>query len=104
METARKYAIMVRWKFGPAWVERRSVRDQPFWMEHAAFMDEIFDDGKVVLGGPFADGTGSMVIFQGLAQEEVASLIAKDPFVTQGVFVLGELKQWELFLDARRTA
>lgn len=97
-----KNTFVILWAHGPAWVEGKTVREQPYWTEHAAFMDALFDKGMVVLGGPFADGTGSMVIVEAESEQEVTDLIAHDPFVVHGIFALGSLKQWQLFLDARR--
>lgn len=98
-----KNTFVILWAHGPAWVAGKTVREQPYWEEHAAFMDRLFEDGMVVLGGPFADGTGSMVIVEAESSEqEVADLFASDPFAVQGIFVLRSLKQWQLFLDARR--
>jgi uncharacterized protein YciI len=58
----------------------------------------------VILGGPFTDGTGSMVILEAEEENEIRTLIANDPFVTHHIFVLSGLKQWQLFLDLRRTS
>jgi uncharacterized protein YciI len=52
----------------------------------------------VALGGPFTDGTGSMVIVEAENEQEVADLFARDPFAVQGVFAINGLKQWQLFL------
>ena len=97
-----KNTFMLLWGHGPAWVEGKTVREQPYWTEHAAFMDPLFDNGMVVLGGPFADGTGSMVIVEAESEQEVADLFARDPFAVYDIFALNSLKQWQLFLDARR--
>ncbi len=96
--------FVILWGHGPAWVEGKTVREQPAWAEHAAFMDALFEQGMVVLGGPFADGTGSLVVLEAEGEDGVRTLLAKDPFVEQGVFVLDSLKEWQLFLDARRLA
>jgi hypothetical protein len=37
-----------------------------------------------------------------VASTEVRTLFANDPFVVHRIFVLNSLKQWQLFLDARR--
>ena len=97
-----KNTFMILWAHGPAWVEGKTVREQLYWTEHAAFMDPLFEQGMVVLGGPFTDGTGSMVIVEAESEQEVADLFAHDPFLVHGIFALGSLKQWQLFLDARR--
>ena len=43
-----------------------------------------------------------VLVVEAESEQEVADLIAQDPFVVQGIFVLRSLKQWVLFLDARR--
>ncbi len=65
-------------------------------------MDRLFANGTVLMGGPFTDGTGSLVLVEAEEESEVRTLFANDPFVIQRIFVLSSLKQWQLFLDARR--
>jgi len=96
--------FIILWAPGPAWVAGKTVREQPYWDQHAEFMDRLFENGTVVLGGPFADATGSLVVVEAENEQEVADLFALDPFVVQGIFALTSLKQWVLFLDARRKA
>jgi len=96
--------FVVLWGPGPTWVAGKTVREQPYWDEHATFMDQLFDKGMVLLGGPFADATGSLVIWEAKSEQELADIIAQDPFVIHGIFALRSLKQWLLFLDARRKA
>lgn len=97
-----KNTYVIHWGHGSAWVEGKTVREQPYWDEHAAFMDPLFDNGMVILGGPFADGTGSLVVVEAENEREVADLFARDPFAVHDIFTLSSLKQWTLFLDTRR--
>lgn len=97
-----KKTFMILWEPGSAWVAGRTVREQPYWDEHASFMDQLFENGMVVLGGPFADGTGSLVVVEAESEQEVADLASSDPFVFHDIFALKGLKQWQLFLDSRR--
>jgi uncharacterized protein YciI len=97
-----KNTFIILWGPGPAWVPDKTVREQPYWEHHADFMDRLFENGMVVLGGPFADATGSMLIVEAENEHEVSDMIAHDPFVVHGIFVLRSFKQWLLFLDARR--
>jgi uncharacterized protein len=96
-----KNTFVILWALGPAWVPGKTVREQPYWDEHAAFMDSLFENGMVVMGGPFADATGSLLIVEAENEHAVAALFANDPFVFHAIFVLNSLKQWLLFLDAR---
>lgn len=47
---------------GPGWDESRSLREQQMWDEHAAFMDDLTNDGFVVLGGPLGDEAGILLV------------------------------------------
>ncbi|MBV9614344.1 MAG: hypothetical protein JO031_02695 [Ktedonobacteraceae bacterium] len=74
-----KNTFVILWAHGPAWIEGKTVREQPYWAEHAAFMDPLFENGMVALGGPFADGTGSLVVVEAENEQEVAAVFARDP-------------------------
>lgn len=94
--------FIILWVPGPAWVPGKTVREQPYWDDHATFMDRLFENGMVILGGPFADATGSLVIVEAESEQEVADIFMRDPFLEHGIFALNSLKQWLIFLDARR--
>ena len=87
---------------GPAWIPGKTSREQPFWDEHAAFMDRLFADGMVVMGVPYADMRGTMVILEASHEEQVYAVFKDDPFVTQGVLRIESVREWLVFLDARR--
>ena len=97
-----KNTFVILWAPGTAWAAGKTVREQAYWDEHAEFMDRLFEEGTVFMGGPFSDGTGSLVIVEAEDIDEVATLFAKDPFVIHQIFELRSLKQWQLFLDARQ--
>ena len=97
-----KHTFVILWAHGPAWAAGKTVREQPYWSEHADFMDRLFEQGMVIMGGPFTDGTGSLVLLEAETEDEVRTLLASDPFVVHDIFALSSLKQWQVFLDARR--
>ncbi len=99
-----KNTFVILWVPGPAWIEGKTVREQPYWAQHADFMDSLFAKGMVVLGGPFADATGSLVVVEAESEQEMVDLFARDPFVVHNIFALSFHKQWQIFLDARRKA
>ena len=51
------------------------------------------------MGGPFADNLGSLSLLEGVTVGEARELIARDPFVENGVFVLDDLREWNVFVD-----
>jgi hypothetical protein len=74
---------------GPGWVAGKKTRDQPLWDAHAAFMDRLFDEKRVVLAGPYADGSRALVI--AAARDEAGILSAED------------VVPWTIFLDSRES-
>ncbi len=86
---------------GPTWIAGKTSREQPCWTEHAAFMDKLFEDGRVILGGPYADYTGLLVIVEALNEEDVYELFRHDLFVVNGIVRINSIHEWLIFLDAR---
>jgi uncharacterized protein YciI len=88
---------------GPAWRAGKTSCQQPYWTEHAAFMEQLFEDGTVILGGPYADATKLLVIIEALHEEEVHTRFEHDPFVIHEMVCISSVHEWLIFLDARRT-
>ncbi len=99
-----KSTFVIFWEHGAAWVPGKTVREQPYWDEHASFMDRLFEQGMVVLGGPFADTSGSLLIVEAESEAEVSAIFAEDPFVAHEIFAPARPKAWLIFLDSRRKA
>jgi uncharacterized protein len=91
-------------KPGPSWVPGRPTREQPLWDEHAAFVDRLFDGGRIVLGGPYADYSGALLVVQAADAEEVRNLFREDPWAKNGILVPQDVIEWTVFLDSRRGA
>ena len=87
---------------GTAWIAGKTSREQPYWTEHAAFMDALLEDGIVIMGGPFADYSSIMVILVASDEGEARDLFRRDPFVVQRIFHLSSVHEWLVFLDARK--
>jgi uncharacterized protein YciI len=89
---------MVRFRAGPTWTSG-SVREQPDWDAHAEFVDALIERGTFVMGGPFSDNSGSMSLLEGIDAEEARRILEDDPFMKNGVFVLEEIREWNVFVD-----
>ncbi len=94
------YALLMR--PGALWDGTKSAREQVFWDEHARFVDSLFEDGVIVLAGPFADRTGSLVIVKAQDAAQAREMFQKDPWTLHDVLVVGEVKEWTIFLDGRQ--
>ena len=86
-------------KAGPGWVAGKSAREQPYWDAHAVFMDQLFEGGKILLAGPFTDGSGAMVIVRVESEQEARTMFDEDPWTLQYIHVDGGVRPWEMFLN-----
>jgi uncharacterized protein YciI len=94
----RRHRVIVRFKAGPAW-QSGPPEEQPEWDAHAAFVDDLVERGTFVMGGPFADYSGSMVLLEDVTVEEARALLDWDPFIRNGVFVLDSVQDWVVYVD-----
>src|SRR5919197_481572 len=82
------------------------TRDQPFWDEHAKFIDQLVDDGFILMGGPLVDKAempqGALLIVNAEDENEVREKLKDDPWFTHGVLKLESVKRWEIFIDQRK--
>jgi hypothetical protein len=96
-----KKMIAIFQRHGSQWNPDKPVREQALWDEHARFVDELFEDGKVVLAGPFADDSGALVILSVESVDEARSIFQNDPWAQEDIQVAGDIKEWTIFLDGR---
>lgn len=90
--------LMVRFRAGPTWASG-SIREQPGWDEHAEFVDALVERGTMVMGGPFTDNSGTMILLEGVDADEARRILDDDPFIKNGVFELDEVREWTVFVD-----
>jgi uncharacterized protein YciI len=95
--------LIVRFRAGPTWTSG-SVREQPDWDAHAEFVDALIARGTFVMGGPFSDNSGSMSLLEGIDADEARRILEDDPFMKNGVFVLEEIREWNVFVDELSSA
>jgi uncharacterized protein len=98
MPRTRVVRVIARVRAGPTW-KSGPPEAQPGWDEHAAFVDELVERGTFVMGGPFADYSGTTMILENVGEDEARELLAEDPFVENGVFVVDEVRAWNVYVD-----
>lgn len=96
--------LAVTMERGPAWDATREIREQEAWEEHAAFMDELVDDGYVILGGPFGDGRQVLLIVDAETEADVHERFAADPWAGMEMLTVGSIEPWQIWLDGRSAA
>ena len=97
--------FLVRLVNGPEFDPSRARREQELWDEHAAFMDELLDEGVVVLGGPIGDvDTEDVLLVVNVADEaEIRERLAPDPWAN-GILQIESVRPWTVWLRARSRA
>ncbi len=60
---------------------------------HLHYINELFQQGKVVMAGPFTDLKGGMVIYRAGSYKEAKKMAEADPVVVEKARTL-ELREW----------
>ena len=86
---------------GPRWDPSRPMEEQSDWDAHAAFMDELVDDGFIVLGGPLAAERQVAHAIEAESEEAIRATFARDPW-SETHLVIDQIEPWTIRLDGRR--
>ena len=89
---------------GASWDRARDIRQQPYFDQHAAFVDELVAQGIIILGGPVAsDDEEDIALMAVEAPDEGAlrSVFDADPWTVHRVFRIKAVRAWTLWLDGR---
>jgi uncharacterized protein len=65
---------------------------------HLAHLEPLAKAGRIKLAGPFLDKTGSLIVLEAESLAEVWGLVARDPYVTEGVFNRVDVKPFTAVL------
>jgi uncharacterized protein YciI len=63
---------------------------------HRAYLTRLLEQGQLFASGPFADGSGALIIYEADSPEAAANLLESDPFHTAGVFLKWTLRPWKV--------
>jgi uncharacterized protein YciI len=93
--------LTVRRVRGSAWNPAVPMRDQAFWLEHAAFMNALAAEGFVVLGGPVGSGEEILLVIDSTSEDTVRARLAADPWSKSGLLAIDRVEPWTILLDGR---
>jgi uncharacterized protein YciI len=62
---------------------------------HLAHLEPEAKAGRVRLAGPLLDRSGSLIVLEAASLAEVWALVARDPYVTEGIFNRVEVKPFQ---------
>ena len=61
---------------------------------HREYLTQQRTNGKLMISGPFTEGGGALIVYEADTKEQVADLMAADPFVKEGVFKSWVIRPW----------
>jgi uncharacterized protein YciI len=93
--------FVIRLERGGPWDWSRDMREQDGWDEHARFMDDLVDDGFIILGGPLEGGRETMHIVRAESEEAIRERWATDPWWVNGMLKPKSIERWTILLDGR---
>ena len=92
--------VIVHLTPGPNWIDGKSVYEQGEPMEaHLASMRRHYDEGSLLLGGPYEGHNGGIAVLEVRDMTRAATLMDADPGVLAGVLVY-DLRQQVSIFDA----
>jgi hypothetical protein len=95
--------LVVLRRSGPEYDHSKPLEEQSDWEEHAAFMDELVDDGFIVLGGVLGDEVRTAHAVEAESEDAIRERLAQDPW-SGSHLVVDAIDQWTIRLDSRLTA
>ncbi|MBS4197110.1 YciI family protein [Lederbergia citri] len=78
---------------GEKWREDVVLHNQPFMPEHAVYVQEAYNQGKIILAGPYEDLTGGAIVIDVKNKDEVQDFVENDPTIKNGIFTY-QIKRW----------
>jgi uncharacterized protein YciI len=91
---------------GPNANPLKSTREQLFWDEHVAFIDQLIEEDFILMGGPLVDEAGlphgALLIVNSEDEKKVTEKLKHDPWLERGILKLESVKRWEIFVDTRK--
>jgi uncharacterized protein len=84
-----KYAATIEYLQDPTVVEAHRPA-------HRAYLTKLLEQGQLFASGPYADGSGALIIYEADSPEQAANLLESDPFHTAGVFLQWTLRPWKV--------
>ncbi len=62
---------------------------------HREWLKGLVEQGKMLSSGPFADGTGALLIFTADSEAELHQLISTDPFAMNSAIAAVKTTEWK---------
>ena len=83
---------------GPEYDHSKPLEEQSGWLEHAAFMDGLVEDGFIVLGGVLGDEVRTAHAVEAASEDEIRERLARDPW-SRSHLVVDSIDPWTIRLQ-----
>ena len=84
---------------GEWWDKSISMRKQKRWNDHNLFMEQLADEGFVVLGGPLGhDEERFLLVVEAESEQAIRARFDKDPWSEMKLMRLAKIEPWEILL------
>jgi uncharacterized protein YciI len=93
--------FVLRLERGGPWDWSRDMREQDGWDEHAKFMDDLVDEGFILLGGPLEGDRETMHVIEAPTEAAIRERFSTDPWWVNGMLRPVRIERWEIVLDGR---
>jgi hypothetical protein len=90
--------LVVLRRSGPEYDHSKPLEEQSGWLEHAAFMDGLVDDGFIVLGGVLGDELRTAHAVEAASEDEIRERLALDPW-SGSHLVVDSIDPWTIRLQ-----
>lgn len=67
---------------------------------HRQWLEGLVSDGRVLASGPFADGTGALLVFSAETEADLNQLVSEDPFAQAGAISAVKTTVWTPVIGA----
>ena len=68
--------------------------------QHLRYVVTLLDQGRLITGGPYADGSGALFVYDVESMDDAREIVANDPYTMRGVVAAHELKRWKVVAAA----
>jgi uncharacterized protein YciI len=91
---------------GPSWTDGKGAFEQPAAGDHAAFMNNLADEGFVLFAGPLAgterDRIRVLLIAEAASETDIHRRLEDDPWVRTQRLMTTSVEPWNLLVGADR--
>jgi len=91
------FLVILR-RSGPEYNHSKPLEEQSGWLEHAAFMDGLVENGVIVLGGVLGDEVRTAHAVEAASEEAVRETLARDPW-SESHLVVDSIDPWTIRLQ-----